>query len=300
MGQQGKVTKAVIPAAGLGTRFLPATKATPKEMLPVVDKPAIQYVVEEAVAASLQDVLLITSHSKGSLEDYFDRDPELEQRLVERGEVDKLATVKELSELANLYYVRQHEPKGLGHAVLTAQAHIGDAPFVVMLGDDLIDSATPVLDRMLRVHDALGGSVLCLMEVPADAIHLYGCAAVAPTDDPLVMRVTGLVEKPEPGTAPSNYAVIGRYVLTPEIFSVLEELAPGRGGEIQLTDAIASLLDLAPENGGGVHAIVFTGKRYDTGDKLSYLKSVLELALQRDDLGPDLKSWMRSLELGDN
>lgn len=300
MGQFGKVTKAVIPAAGLGTRFLPATKATPKEMLPVVDKPAIQYVVEEAVAANIHDILLITSRNKGSLEDHFDRGPELEQRLADRGETQKLATVSDLVDLANFHYVRQHEPKGLGHAVLTARSHVGDAPFIVMLGDDLIDEATPVLGEMLNVQEEFGGSVLLLMEVPDDSIHLYGCAAVEPTHNPHVMRVTGLIEKPEPGTAPSNYAVIGRYVLSPEVFNVLQGQQPGRGGEIQLTDALATLVDRPVEHGGGVHAVIFKGKRYDTGDKLSYIKSVLELALQRDDLGPALKSWLRTLPLGDS
>jgi len=297
MGQFGKVTKAVIPAAGLGTRFLPATKATPKEMLPVVDKPAIQYVVEEAVAANIHDILLITSRNKGSLEDHFARGPELEQRLADRGETQKLASVSNLVDLANFHYVRQYEPKGLGDAVLTAREHVGEAPFIVMLGDDLIDEATPVLGEMLNVHEEFGGSVLLLMEVPEDSIHLYGCAAVEPTHNPHVVRVTDLIEKPEQGTAPSNYAVIGRYVLSPEIFNVLEDQQPGRGGEIQLTDALATLINRPVESGGGVHAIIFKGKRYDTGDKLSYIKSVIEIALQRDDLGPALKTWLRTLAL---
>ena len=300
MGERTQVTKVVLPVAGLGTRFLPATKATPKEMLPVVDKPAIQYVVEEAVAAGLDDVLFVTGRNKTSLEDHFDRAPMLEQKLAERGTHDLHRAVAELPDLANIHYVRQGAPLGLGHAVSVAKAHVGNEPFAVMLGDDLVDAKNPILPTMLDVHKKYGGSVLCLIEVEPDEIHLYGCAAVEPTDDPNVVRVTGLVEKPSRNAAPSNYAVIGRYVLQPEIFDILDRIEAGNGGEIQLTDALAELIDVPHDNGGGVHAVIFTGKRYDTGDKLSYLKSVISIALDRDDLGPALRSWINQYMAGNN
>ena len=237
-GGRGRVTKAVIPAAGLGTRFLPATKAVPKEMLPVVDKPAIQYVVEEAVAAGLDDVLLITGRNKRPLEDHFDRNVELEETLAAKGDDAKLAKVTETNDLATVHYVRQKDPKGLGHAVLCAAEHVGDQPFAVLLGDDIVDARNPLLPKMIATRDEHGGSVIFLMEVEPEQIPLYGCAAVEPTDDPEVFRVTELVEKPSVEEAPSNFAVLGRYVLDPAIFGVLRETAPGKGGEIQLTDAI--------------------------------------------------------------
>ncbi len=288
---QRTVTQAVIPVAGLGTRFLPATKALPKEMLPVVDKPAIQYVVEEAVDAGLDDVLLITGRAKTALEDHFDRYPYLEQTLEEKGDTARLELIREPSDGATIHYVRQGVPRGLGHAVLQAEMHVGHDPFAVLLGDDLVDVTTPVLPKMIEVRERFGGSVLALMEVPPEAISAYGCAAVEPTEMDGVVRVTGLVEKPAVEEAPSNLAVIGRYVLAPEIFGVLHTTAPGRGGEIQLTDALATLID-PDQPGGGMHAVVFSGLRYDTGDKLSYLKAVVQLALGRDDLGPDLRSWL--------
>jgi UTP--glucose-1-phosphate uridylyltransferase len=286
------VRKAVIPAAGLGTRFLPATKATPKEMLPVVDKPAIQYVVEEAVAAGIEDVLFITGRSKRPLEDHFDRNLELEQVLAAKGDNERLALVNESSDLAYIHYVRQGDPLGLGHAVLVAALHVGNEPFAVLLGDDLIDPRDPVLDRMMEIREQLGGSVICLMQVPRDQVHLYGCPAVELTADADVVRVTDLIEKPDVDGAPSDYAVIGRYVLDPAVFGVLENTAPGRGGEIQLTDALRTLATMPREAGGGVHGIIFTGRRYDTGDRLSYLKAVIRLACERDDLGPDLREWL--------
>src|SRR6476469_11164123 len=212
------VTKAVIPAAGLGTRFLPATKATPKEMLPVVDKPAIQYVVEEAVSAGLDDVLMITGRNKRPLEDHFDRNHELESALQKKGDASRLAKVQESSDLATMHYVRQGDPKGLGHAVLCAAPHVGQEPFAVLLGDDLIDPRDPLLQRMIEVQERHGGSVVALMEVAPAQIHLYGCAAVEPTAQGDVVKVTGLVEKPDPADAPSNYAIIGRYVLDPSVF----------------------------------------------------------------------------------
>jgi UTP--glucose-1-phosphate uridylyltransferase len=300
MSNPGAVRKAVIPVAGLGTRFLPATKATPKEMLPVVDKPAIQYVVEEAVAANIGNVLFVTGRNKDSLENHFDRAPSLERTLSERGALDMKDQISELADLAAIHYVRQGVPMGLGHAVGMAKAHVGNEPFAVLLGDDLVDARTPVLPDMFSAQAKFGGSILALMEVPDDQIYLYGCAAVEATDDPNVVRVTELVEKPAPGTAPSNLAVIGRYVIDPAIFALLENQAPGRGGEIQLTDALASLIHMPESEGGGVHAVVFRGKRYDTGDKLSYLKSVVSIALDREDLGPDLRSWLNDYLAGGN
>ncbi len=289
-----RVTTAVIPAAGLGTRFLPATKATPKEMLPVVDKPAIQYVVEEAVAAGLDDILFVTGRSKRPLEDHFDRNLELESALEAKGDAARLLSVTESNDLARIHYVRQGDALGLGHAVLMAERHVGDHPFAVLLGDDLIDPRDAVLERMIAVRDELGGSVLCLMEVPRDQISLYGCAAVAPTDAGDVVQVTDLVEKPDVDVAPSSLAVIGRYILDPEVFSVLARTQPGRGGEIQLTDALRELA-LA----GRVHGVLFRGRRYDTGDRLSYLQAVIRLALEREDLGPALRAWLPEvLQLG--
>lgn len=294
MGKRTTTYKAVIPVAGLGTRFLPATKATPKEMLPVVDKPAIQYVVEEAVAAGVDDLLFVTGRNKDALENHFDRAPNLERTLAERGAHELHQEVAELADLARIHYVRQGIPLGLGHAVSMAHEHVGDEPFAVLLGDDLVDVRTPVLPKMFETQNKFGGTVLALMEVPSDQIHLYGCAAVKPTDDADVVRVTQLVEKPVAGTAPSNYAVIGRYVINPAVFEILEKLEPGRGGEIQLTDALAKLIEVPAADGGGVHAVIFRGKRYDTGDKLSYLKSVISIALDRDDLGDDLRNWLKT------
>jgi UTP--glucose-1-phosphate uridylyltransferase len=286
------VTKAVIPAAGLGTRFLPATKAMPKEMLPVVDKPAIQYVVEEAVAAGLDDVLFVTGRSKRSLEDHFDRNLELEVALSQKGDLARLALVNASTELARIHYVRQGEPMGLGHAVLVAQQHVGNEPFAVLLGDDLIDERDQILPTMLKVQEQFGGSVIALMEVPPDQISLYGCAATESTIMTDIVRITDLVEKPAVGEAPSNLAIIGRYVLDPSVFELLAKTAPGRGGEIQLTDALRDLAAADPATGGGVHGVIFRGRRYDTGDKLSYLQAVVRLAADRDDLGPEFRAWL--------
>ena len=286
------VTKAVIPAAGLGTRFLPATKAMPKEMLPVVDKPAIQYVVEEAVAAGLDDVLFVTGRSKRSLEDHFDRNLELEVALSHKGDLDRLALVNASTELARIHYVRQGDPRGLGHAVLVAEQHVGNEPFAVLLGDDLIDERDQILPAMLKVQEKFGGSVIALMEVPQDQISLYGCAATEVTSMADVVRITDLVEKPTVSEAPSNLAIIGRYVLDPSVFGVLAKTAPGRGGEIQLTDALRDLAVADPAKGGGVNGVIFRGRRYDTGDKLSYLQAVVRLAADRDDLGPEFRAWL--------
>jgi len=286
-----RITKAVIPAAGLGTRFLPATKAMPKEMLPVVDKPAIQYVVEEAVHAGLTDVLMITGRNKNALENHFDRVAELEATLERKGDTAKLEKVNESTDLADMHYVRQGDPKGLGHAVHRASMHVGNEPFAVLLGDDIIDARDELLTRMLDEQVKRDASIVALLEVDPDSIHLYGAAAVETTDDPDVVRITGLVEKPAKEVAPSNYAVIGRYVLKPEVFDILADTPPGKGGEIQLTDALMTMAGDV-EGTGGVYGVVFRGRRYDTGDKLDYIKAVVQLASDRDDLGPDLRPWL--------
>ena len=285
-----RITKAVIPAAGLGTRFLPATKAMPKEMLPVVDKPAIQYVVEEAVGAGLDDILVIIGRNKNALANHFDRVTELEHTLEQKGDQTKLERVMHSSSLADIHFVRQGDPKGLGHAVLRAKRHVGNEPFAVLLGDDLIDERDALLTPMLQQCSARGLTVIALMEVDPSQIHLYGCAAVEPTEHPDVVKVTELVEKPSADVAPSNLAIIGRYVLQPEIFEILERTPPGKGGEIQLTDA---LQELAAE--GKVVGMVFRGRRYDTGDRLDYIKSTIQLALDRDDLGIELRPWIKQL-----
>ena len=287
------VTKAVIPAAGLGTRFLPATKATPKEMLPVVDRPAIQYVVEEAIRAGLNDVHMITGRNKRALEDHFDRVPVLESQLAEQGKDALLKAVEATNELGELHYVRQGDPKGLGHAVLRGKVHVGDEPFAVLLGDDLIDEKEDLLSQMVEVQQATGGSVIALMEVPRESISAYGAAAIEAVEgQDGYVKVTGLVEKPAPEEAPSNFAVIGRYVLSSKVFEVLENTAPGRGNEIQLTDALQTLA-VGTGEGEGVYGVVFKGRRFDTGDKLSYLKANVILASEREDLGPELREWLK-------
>ncbi|GAA1943093.1 UTP--glucose-1-phosphate uridylyltransferase GalU [Microbacterium aquimaris] len=283
--------KAVIPAAGLGTRFLPATKAMPKEMLPVVDKPAIQYVVEEATGAGIDDVLIIIGRNKNNLSNHFDSVPELEEKLKEKGDEDKLARVQKSSELADIHFVRQGEPKGLGHAVLRSRAHVGDSPFAVLLGDDLIDERDVLLTTMMQEHERTGAAVIALMEVDPEHIHMYGVATVEETENDDVVRVKGLVEKPKREDAPSNLAIIGRYVLPPSVFEILERTGPGKGGEIQLTDALQEMA--ADPDGPGVYGVVFRGRRYDTGDRVDYIKAIVQLAADRDDLGPDLRPWFK-------
>jgi UTP--glucose-1-phosphate uridylyltransferase len=289
---QAKLTKAVIPAAGLGTRFLPATKAMPKEMLPVVDKPAIQYVVEEAVAAGLTDILMITGRNKSALENHFDRVGELEATLEAKGDTDRLEKVNYSTDLADVHYVRQGAPLGLGHAVLRAKMHVGDEPFAVLLGDDIIDARDVLLSRMIEVQQDRNASVIALLEVDPSLVEMYGIATVESTNETDVVRITGMVEKPPVGSAPSNFAVIGRYVLRPEVFEVLESTEPGKGGEIQLTDALQVLA--ADESiAGGVYGVVFRGRRYDTGDRLDYIKAIIQLAVDRQDLGEALRPWLR-------
>ncbi|MGP5587347.1 UTP--glucose-1-phosphate uridylyltransferase GalU [Glutamicibacter ardleyensis] len=294
MALGSSITKAVIPAAGLGTRFLPATKAMPKEMLPVVDKPAIQYVVAEAVGAGLDDVLMITGRSKRALEDHFDRVPALEATLEAKGDDKKLRSVQEATELGNIHYVRQSDPRGLGHAVLCAKQHVGYEPFAVLLGDDLIDSRDELLSVMIATQQKTGGSVIALMEVEPEQISAYGCADVSAVDGEEYVKVNALVEKPSVEEAPSNLAIIGRYLLHPQVFEVLEHTAPGRGGEIQLTDALQELATDNKSDGGGVHAVIFRGRRYDTGDKLSYLQANVTLAVENEELGEGMKSWLKT------
>ena len=287
------VTKAVIPAAGLGTRFLPATKAIPKEMLPVVDKPAIQYVVEEAVAAGLRDILLVTGRAKGALEDHFDRAPELEQALKAKGDDERLARIWEPTELATVHYTRQSTPRGLGHAVLCAAHHVGNVPFAVLLGDDFIHPSDPLLQRMIDVREQFGGSVLALMQVDSDQVSQYGVAAIEPTDTENVVTVHDLVEKPAPADAPSNWIIVGRYVCDPAVFGVLEETPPGRGNEIQLTDALKTLAQMPADEGGGVRGVQFRGRRFDTGNPVDYLRTIIQFALERRDVAAEFLPWLR-------
>ena len=283
------VRKVVIPAAGLGTRFLPATKAQPKEMLPVVDKPAIQYVVEEAVRAGLRDILVITGRGKRSLEDHFDRSFELEHYLADDDKLAQLNEMRAIADMADIHYVRQGEPLGLGHAVSAARQHVGDESFVVMLGDDIMIDTSPVLQEMLLIHERYGRSVVALKEFSRKEISSYGCVAPEVVHDTLV-RILDIVEKPKPEDAPSNLAVMGRYVFTPEIFDALDNLEPGSGGEIQLTDAMGLLLKEQT-----IYGHVFEEGRYDIGDKLDYLRATVELAIEREDLGPDFRSFLADL-----
>ena len=284
-----KVKKAVIPAAGLGTRFLPATKAQPKEMLPVVDRPAIQYVVEEAVRTGLEDILIVTGRGKRTLEDHFDRSFELEHYLEKAGKYDQLKEVREISEMAAIHYIRQREARGLGDAIATAEQHVAGEPFAVLLGDDLVATDAPLLQSMVDVYERYGRSVVAVQEVRREDIHLYGAIKPEWVEDDLA-RVIDIVEKPPPEEAPSNLAVIGRYVLTPEIFDAIRETKPGSGGEVQLTDALALL---AREQ--AVYAYRFEGIRYDIGKKIDYLRAMVELAVDREDLGPELRAFLADL-----
>ena len=274
-----KVTKAVIPAAGLGTRFLPATKACPKEMLPIVDKPTIQYIIEEALTSGIKDILIITGHNTRSIEDHFDYNPELELNLREHGKDELLALVREIGDI-NLHYIRQKEPKGLGHAILCAKSFIGNEPFAVLLGDDVVyNEEKPCLKQLLDVYDTTGASVLGCQTVPQEKVSSYGIVASEATDAERIYKVNDMVEKPAVEEAPSRLAVLGRYVITPEIFAILEQTAPGRGGEIQLTDALKVL---AKEQ--AMYAYDFVGRRYDVGDKEGYLEATVEYALRRPEL----------------
>jgi UTP--glucose-1-phosphate uridylyltransferase len=294
MSEQRRPSKAVIPAAGLGTRFLPATKAIPKELLPVVDVPALEYIVAEAAGVGLTDVLVITARGKDAIADHFDRAPEIEAALEKKGDGDRLAAVRRSAELANMHFVRQGNPRGLGHAILCADAFVGDEVFAVLLGDDLVDERDELLQPMLDVQAEHGGCVVALMEVPRHSISLYGCVAAEPTGKDGVVKVTDLVEKPAPEDAPSNLAIIGRYVLAPSIFDTLRGTEPGRGGEIQITDALLQQVNA----GEPMHGVVFRGRRYDTGDKADYLKAIVRLACERPDLGPEFRQWLEDFVAG--
>ncbi len=286
-----KVRKAVFPAAGLGTRFLPATKASPKEMLPLVDKPLIQYVVEEAVASGIESVIIVTGRSKAPMEDHFDISFELEKLLEERGKLDLLKEMRAISEMARVSYVRQGEALGLGHAVLQARDLVGDEPFAVILSDDIIDSETPGLKQLLDVYEKYDAPVVGTMQVAGEAISRFGAIDVDEVEDG-VYKIKDMVEKPNFSEAPSDLAIIGRYVLTPDIFDEIEKTAPGAIGEIQITDAMRSLLKKRP-----FYAVRFKGTRHDAGDKLGFLIATVEFALQRADLAPEFREYLKSLRL---
>jgi len=286
-----KVRKAVFPAAGLGTRFLPATKAQPKEMLPLVDKPMIQYVVEEAVASGLSEIIIVTGRGKRAIEDHFDAAFELEYYLNDRGKTEELAQIKTISELASVSYVRQKEPLGLGHAILCARSLVGDEPFAVFLGDDIIAAPSPCMRQLLDVAERYQGPVIAVERVPRERIHQYGVIASQPIGG-RVHEILDLVEKPRPEEAPSDLAIIGRYVLPPELFEILGETPADRRGEIQLTDALRALRKRRP-----MYAVEFEGTRYDTGDKLGFLKATVEFALARPDLANEFRTYLKSLNL---
>jgi UTP--glucose-1-phosphate uridylyltransferase len=285
--QNKPLRKAVLPVAGLGTRVLPASKVVPKEMLPLVDKPTLQYIVEEAVAAGIEEIIFVTSRSKRSIEDHFDSFPELEEALKRKGKMKELEELQHIESMASYIFVRQSEPRGLGHAVLCAKAAVGNEPFVVMLGDDLVDPETPCLPRMKEIHERYGGSVLSLFTTPPEQISSFGIVDVEDLENDVV-KVTHLVEKPDPEEAPSDLAVAGRYILTPEIFALLEKTPPGKGGEIQITDAIEML---ARE--GRCYGLRFNGIRYDTGSPLGLLTTSIAYGLKRPDIAPALRKYMR-------
>jgi UTP--glucose-1-phosphate uridylyltransferase len=291
-----KVRKAVFPAAGMGTRFLPATKAQPKETLPLVDKPIIQYGVEEALESGIENIIVVTGRGKAAIEDHFDKSFELEHELEARGKTAELELVRSISDLVHMSYIRQKEPLGLGHAVGVTRELVADEPFAVVLADDVIKASTPCLKQLTNIHDYFGASVIAVMEVPKDKISAYGVVDAAPVEfsgsTDRLFRVNNLVEKPDPEAAPSNLAIIGRYVLGPEIFDALDRTEPGRGGEIQLTDAIRNLIKSAP-----VYAYRFEGRRYDAGDKLGFLQATVEFALERSDLGGPFREYLKGLEL---
>ena len=287
-----KIRKAIIPAAGLGTRFLPATKAQPKEMLPIVDKPTIQYIVEEAIQSGIEDILIITGRNKRAIEDHFDKSVELELELKKKNKESLLNLVEDISNMVNIHYIRQKEPKGLGHAIYCAKSFVGNEPFAVLLGDDIVDSEVPVLKQMIDQYERYNCSIIGVQEVPYEDVDKYGIVDAAIIEDRLY-KAKDLVEKPKKEKAPSNIAILGRYIITPRIFEILENTPPGAGGEIQLTDALKTLL-----NYEAIYAYNFIGKRYDVGDKLGYLMATVEYALKREDLSEPFKRYL--LELVDN
>jgi UTP--glucose-1-phosphate uridylyltransferase len=291
-----RVRKAVLPAAGLGTRFLPATKAQPKEMLPVVDKPLIQYVVEECLASGIENIIIVTGRGKNAIEDHFDNSPELERFLENKGKTEQVEMVRSISNMVHFSYTRQKEPLGLGHAVLTARELVGDEPFAVLLGDVIIPGPCPATRQIVEVYEETGIGTIAVEQVPLERTHLYGVIDAQPAEPSKwgrrLLRIRNLVEKPKPGQAPSNLAVTGRYVLPPEVFDCLERTSPGSGGEIQLTDGLRLLVQ---EH--GLSALEYEGKSYDAGDKLGFLKATVEIALENSDFGEDFRSYLRGLQL---
>lgn len=283
-----KIRKAVIPAAGMGTRFLPATKAQPKEMLPIVDKPTIQYIIEEAVASGIEDILIVSGRGKRAIEDHFDKSYELEDMLKRKGEQELLSLVQDISNLANVNYVRQKEPRGLGHAIYCARSFIGSEPFAILLGDDIVDSSVPCLKQMIDVYEKYNTTILGVQQVPKSEVSKYGIIKGALIED-RVYKVEDMVEKPDVDSAPSNVAILGRYIVTPEVFTHLENAAPGKGGEIQLTDALKAMLAANP-----IYAYDFIGKRYDVGNKLGFLEATVEFALKRDELRDEFAAYLRN------
>jgi len=291
-----RVRKAVLPAAGLGTRFLPATKAQPKEMLPVVDKPLIQYVVEECLASGIENIIIVTGRGKNAIEDHFDSSPELERFLESKGKTEQVEMVRSISNMLNFSYTRQKEPLGLGHAVLTARELVGDEPFAVLLGDVIIPGPCPATRQIMEVYEEIGVGTIAVEPVPVERTNLYGIIDAQPAEQTRwgkrLLRIRNLVEKPKPANAPSNLAVTGRYVLPPEIFDCLERTSPGSGGEIQLTDGLRLL---AQEQ--GLYALEYEGQSYDAGDKLGFLKATVEIALQNGEFGEEFRAYLRELKL---
>lgn len=284
-----KVHKAIIPAAGLGTRFLPATKAQPKEMLPIVDKPTIQFIVEEAVASGIEDIIIVTGRNKRAIEDHFDKSYELEEVLEKTNKEELLALVRDISNLVNIHYIRQKEPKGLGHAIYCAKAFIGNEPFTVLLGDDIVKSDVPCLKQLIDIYDKYKTTVLGVQRVPQEDVSKYGIVAGRQVDD-RVFKVTDMIEKPEIDEAPSNIAILGRYIISPSIFSYLENVSPGKNGEIQLTDALKDMMQHET-----MYAYDFIGRRYDVGNKMGFLQATVEFALDRDDLRDEFSSWLKQI-----
>ncbi|WP_195939980.1 UTP--glucose-1-phosphate uridylyltransferase GalU [Romboutsia sp. 1001713B170131_170501_G6] len=283
------VKKAIIPAAGLGTRFLPATKSQPKEMLPIVDKPTLQYIIEEAIESGIEEILIITGRNKKSIEDHFDKSVELELELEQKGKTEMLEMVRNISNMVNIHYIRQKEPKGLGHAIHCAKSFIGNEPFAVLLGDDIVDNETPCLKQLIGAYDEYKTSILGVQEVAKEDTCKYGILDVKHIED-RVYKVKDMVEKPAVEEAPSNIAILGRYIITPAIFDILENQEPGKGGEIQLTDALKTL-----GNQEAIYAYNFEGRRYDVGDKFGFLEATIDFALKRDNLRDDLMNYMRKI-----
>jgi len=284
-----KVRKAIIPAAGLGTRFLPATKAQPKEMLPIVDKPTIQYIVEEAIASGIEDIMIVTGRGKRAIEDHFDKSYELEEELRKKGNQDMLNLVKDISNLVNIHYIRQKEPRGLGDAIHCAKTFIGDEPFAVLLGDDIVDSEVPCLLQLIRAHERYKTTIIGVQHVSPSEVSQYGIVSGEKIEDRLY-KIDDMVEKPDVDKAPSNIAILGRYIITPEIFKYLENAQPGKNGEIQLTDALKRLM-----NEEVMYAYVFEGTRYDVGNKIGFLKATTEFALKRDDLKDEFSAYLKEI-----